>query len=112
MFETDEYGIIKVCQAYLRFLPKQPEFILAFAYRVFCFGARHRSQLFLAFRRVADGPVRTRPAQVLTEVLKRKVTRWFEAGFKRLHHDSRVLGGLKMETEGKVSTGLGLFLEG
>lgn len=48
---------------------------------------------------VADGSVRTRPAQVLAEVLEGEVARRLEAGLEGLHDDGRVLAGRR----GKVT---------
>lgn len=47
----------------------------------------------LSFGCVADGSVRTRPAQVLAEVLEGEVARRLEAGLEGLHDDGGVLAG-------------------
>lgn len=81
--------------SYLRFLAKQPQFVLGSAHGVFGVGSWSCSAAVLlpvSFRCVANGPVRTGSAQILAEVLEREVSRRVKAGLKRLHHDDRVLG--------------------
>lgn len=77
------------CSSYLWFLAKQPQFVLGSAHGVFRVWSGTWAALLLpvSFRRVADGPVRTRPAQILAEVLEGVVPGRVEARLKGLHHD-------------------------
>lgn len=78
---------------YLWFLPKQPQFVLGSAHWVFGVGPLPWGpvSLPLSFRCVADGAVRPRSAQILTEVLKGEVTRRLKARLKWLHNNGWVL---------------------
>lgn len=82
------------CSSYLWFLAKQPQFVLGSAHVVFGVWPWSRSAILLPvpFRCVANGGVRTGPAQILAEVFEGVVSRRVKAGFERLHHDGRVLG--------------------
>lgn len=88
------FASVKEFPSYLWFFAKQPEFVLGSAHGVFGVRSRSRAAVLLpvSFRRVADGAVRTGPAQILTEVLKGVVPRRLEARLKGLHHDGRILG--------------------
>lgn len=90
---------------YLWFLPKQPQLVLGSAHGVFWVGSWPRGPIFVSvsFGCVADGPVWTRSAQVLAEVLEGEVARRFKAGLKRLHDNAWILG--RRKTDGRVSGG-------
>lgn len=59
---------------------------------MFRIGSWPRGPFSVSFGRVADGPVWTRSAQILTEVLEGEVARRFEARLKRFHDNDWVLG--------------------
>lgn len=86
-------------KTYLWFFAKEPQFVLGSAHGVFGVGPRPRApvSVSLSFGCVADGSVRTRPAQVLAEVLEGEVARRLKAGLEGLHHDGRVLAGRRTE---------------
>ena len=78
---------------YLWFLPKQPQLVLGSAH-VFWVRSWPRGpfSLSFSFRCAADGPVRTRSAQILTEVLEGEVARRIKTRLKGLHNDRCILG--------------------
>lgn len=98
--------------SYLWFLSKQPQFVLGSAHLVF--GVRSGSwwtiSFPVSFGCVADSPIRTRSAQMLTEVLKGKVAWRFKARLKRLHDDGWIL--TRAEDRQKIMSDRGMEVGG
>lgn len=86
---------------YLWFLPKQPQFVLGSAHGVFWISPAPEGSisLLVSFRCVAYGPIWTRSAQILTEVLKGEVAWRLKARLKGLHDNCWILGRTNRQTD-------------